>query len=66
MALTRAEDEAHVFTLRIEVEDKKPRIQNVWEGFEIAGITAPEIIISETKEEKNDLSEKSEKSLKSE
>ncbi len=42
VALTRAEDEAHVFTLSVEAEGKKPKEIRAWEGFEVTGTEAPE------------------------
>ena len=64
VALTRAEDEAHVFSLRIEKDGKNPKIQNVWEGFESAGTSAHEIDISEIEEVEKELNEELEKNSK--
>lgn len=66
VALTRAEDEAHVFSLRIEKDGKNPKIQKVWEGFESAGTSAHEIEVSEIEEVETDLNEELEKKSKSE
>ncbi len=50
VALTRAEDEAHVFTLSVEAGGKKGREIKAWEGFEAAGEEAPEMEVQETEE----------------
>ncbi|MBR2572167.1 MAG: UvrD-helicase domain-containing protein [Clostridia bacterium] len=47
VALTRAEDEAHIFTLRVEQEGKKPKEINAWTGFQAIGSEAPEIQAAE-------------------
>ena len=49
VALTRAEDEAHVFTLHIESGGSKPNPQ-IWSGFEQAGTEAAPIDVEEVQE----------------
>ena len=50
VALTRAEDEAHVFTLRIEAEGGKAKTQKIWSGFEATGAEAAPIEVEEVEE----------------
>ena len=45
VALTRAEDEAHIFSLSVEAAGKKAKTIKAWEGFDAVGDEAPEIII---------------------
>ena len=47
VALTRAEDEAHIFTLSVEAAGKKPKEIKAWEGFDAVGDKAPEIVVPE-------------------
>lgn len=47
VALTRAEDEAHVFTLHVEETGKKPRNILAWKGFDAVGNEAPQISVTE-------------------
>lgn len=51
VALTRAEDEAHVFTLRIESGDGKVKTQKIWSGFEATGVEAAPIDVEEVEED---------------
>ncbi len=51
VALTRAEDEAHIFTLSIEQEGKKPQAQKAWSGFERIGSEAVAVKVESPKEE---------------
>ena len=48
VALTRAEDEAHVFSLSVEEEGKKAKTVRAWEGFEAVGENAPEVRTPDT------------------
>ena len=48
VALTRAEDEAHIFSLSVEAAGKKAKTIKAWEGFDAVGDEAPEIIIPDT------------------
>ena len=45
VALTRAEDEAHIFSLSVEAAGKKAKTIKAWEGFDAVGDEAPEIIV---------------------
>ena len=45
VALTRAEDEAHVFSLSVEEDGKKPREIRAWEGFDAVGVEISETAV---------------------
>lgn len=47
VALTRAEDEAHIFTIRTEQKSKGPGKAEAWKGFDAVGTVAPAITVSE-------------------
>lgn len=51
VALTRAEDEAHIFSLSVEAAGKKAKVIKAWEGFDAVGVEAPEIVVPETETE---------------
>ena len=44
VALTRAEDETHIFTLSVGGDAKKARLIKAWDGFDGIGEDAPEIV----------------------
>ena len=50
VALTRAEDEAHVFTLRVASDGGKAQLHRAWAGFEAAGAAADAIGVLEAGE----------------
>ena len=47
VALTRAEDEAHIFSLSVGVPGKKAKSVMAWEGFDAVGDEAPETAVPE-------------------
>ena len=47
VALTRAEDEAHVFSLIVQQEGEKGKAQRIWSGFEATGTQAEPIEVVE-------------------
>ena len=49
VALTRAEDEAHIFSLHVEADHKKPQDIQAWKGFDAVGTVAPEIVVTKVK-----------------
>ena len=51
VALTRAEDEAHVFTLRIETDGGKAKTHKIWSGFDATGAEAAPIDVEEVEEQ---------------
>jgi len=51
VALTRAEDEAHVFTLRIESGEGKAKTHKIWSGFEATGTEAAPINVEDVEEQ---------------
>ena len=51
VALTRAEDEAHVFTLRIETDGGKAKTHKIWSGFDATGAEADPIDVEEVEEQ---------------
>ena len=50
VALTRVEDEAHIFTISVEAEGKKPQLHMAWDGFDTVGVQAPDIEVREDEE----------------
>ena len=77
VALTRVEDEAHIFTISVEIEGKKPQLVKAWNGFDTVGVPAPDIEIRDGEEgetesvdpeaviaEVNELAEKQERILR--
>ena len=50
VALTRVEDEAHIFTISVEAEGKKPQLHMAWDGFDTVGMQAPDIEVREDEE----------------
>ncbi len=54
VALTRAEDEAHIFTLSVEAAGKKPKEIKAWDGFDAVGDEAPEIVVPDTEDNEGD------------
>ena len=66
VALTRAEDEAHIFTLRVVSDSGKAQSHKVWSGFEAAGTEAAAIDVDEVEETAVNDNSEFERSVRSE